>query len=249
MSLSWLRVLLDGVIQLVYPGCCHLCGNHIPEIRQAFCDTCQAELLSDPATSCPHCAATIGLHASTAGGCFHCRGEKFPFDTALRLGPYAGRLRELILRLKHPRGQFLAEIIAELWARWDQQRFQGLGIDAVVPVPSHWRRRWWTGCHPVGTLGQRLALRLRLPYHADWLIRTRWTTSQIGLSNAERRANVRAAFQLKKNLRLDGKTILLVDDVMTTGSTVREAAQPLRRAGAGRVIVGVLARVGDAAPA
>src|SRR5207244_2437606 len=97
-------------------------------------------------------------------------------------------------------------------------------------------------CHPVGTLARRLAGHLHLPYEPGWLVRTRWSSSQVGLSASARRENVRDAFQVKKNVRLNQKTILLVDDVMTTGSTVREAARPLRQAGAGRIIVAVVAR-------
>jgi ComF family protein len=248
MPFSWLRWLVDGVVQLVYPGCCHLCGHHIPDRRHIFCETCRTSLLNDPWTSCPHCAATIGLYANTEGGCIHCRKENFPFDAALRLGPYEGRLRELILQIKRPRGQFLAEAIAELWLERDGSRFKNLGVDAVAPTPSHWRRRLWTGCHPVGTVARRLARLLGISYEPDWLIRTHWTSSQVGLPLSERRENVRNAFAVKKGVRLDQRTILLVDDVMTTGSTVREAARPLRAAGAARVIVAVLARTGGEAP-
>ena len=247
MSLSWLRWLADGMVQLVYPGCCHLCGQHIPDRRHIFCEACHTSILHDPATSCPHCAATIGLYAKTEGGCIHCRKENFPFDTALRLGPYEGRLRELILRIKRPRGQFLAEAIAELWLERDGNRFKTLGVDAVVPTPSHWRRRWWIGCHSVGTVA-RLALQLGIAYEPHYLFRTQWTLSQVGLSPIERRENVRNAFAMKKGVRLDRKTILLVDDVMTTGSTVREAARPLRGAGAARVVVAVLAHTSGESP-
>jgi ComF family protein len=243
MPFSWLRGLVDGVVQLVYPGCCHLCGQHVPDIRHVFCQECRTALLTDPWTICPHCAATIGQFAKSEGGCIQCRKENFPFDTALRLGPYEGRLRELILQIKRPRGQFLAEVIAELWFERDRSRFESLGIDAVVPIPSHWRRRWWTGCHPVGTLARRLARQLHLPFQPRWLFRTKWIVSQIGLSStAARRDNVRNAFQVKRDLQLKHQTILLIDDVMTTGSTAREAAAPLRRAGAKRVIVAALAR-------
>jgi ComF family protein len=244
MSPSWLRWLVDGLVQLVYPGCCHLCGHYIPDLQHVFCDACRMALLTDSWTSCPLCAATIGLFANTEAGCIHCRKENFPFDAALRLGPYADRLRELILQSKRPRGQFLAEVIAELWVERDRGRFEALGIDAVVPLPSHWRRRWSIGCYPVGALARRLARDLHLSYHPDWLVRTRWSGSQLGLPLAARRENVRDAFQVKKNVRLDGQTILLIDDVMTTGSTVREASRPLRRAGAARIIVAVLARTG-----
>lgn len=248
MDRSWLRWLVDGVVQLVYPGCCHLCGHYIPDLRHVFCDACRRTILTDAEPSCPHCAASIGPFANTEGGCFYCRKENFPFDATVRLGPFADQLRELTLMIKKPRGQFLAEVIAELWVERDRQRFAALALDAVVAVPSHWRRRFWIGCHPAGTLAGRMAGLLKLPVETGWLFRTHWARAQVGLSPSQRRDNVRNAFGVKKNLRLDGQTILLVDDVMTTGSTVREASRPLRRAGARRIVVAVVARAGGDRP-
>jgi len=242
--MSWWHWLARGLLELLSPGCCHLCGQHIPQVEQVFCDSCRRKLLTDPKPSCPRCAATIGPHAYTADGCFHCRTEKFPFKQALRLGSYEQeKLHELVLRLKHPSGEFLARLIIRLWLERDLSRFEALDVDVVVPVPSHWWRRLERGYDQVATLARELASQLRLPCERSWLYRKRHTKRQVEKkSRQERKDNVHKAFAVREGLNLKDRRILLIDDVMTTGATLKEAAGPLVDAGAARVVVAVLAR-------
>jgi ComF family protein len=241
---TWWRWLSRGLLEMLSPGCCHLCGRHIPQVEQVFCEACRGDLLTDPYLTCPHCAGSIGPYALTAGGCVHCRKANFPFKQALRLGPYLdeGPLHDLVLRLKRPTGEFLARLIVRLWLERDLARFEALGVDAVVAVPSHWRRRLWLGYDHTAALARELALQLHLSCELSWLYRARHTPRQVGLSNTDRQTNVNNAFAVKKRVSLKGRSLLLVDDVMTTGATLREAARPLVRAGAAQVAVAVLAR-------
>jgi len=238
------RQLGQGLLQLVYPGCCHLCGQPVALAKHVFCDSCLGGLLTDPLPSCPHCAGSVGPYALTAGGCSQCRPEKFPFDAALRLSLYQeeGPMQQLILRLKYASSEMLAELIGEMWAELARSRFEALGLDAVVPVPLHWRRLWQRGYNQSLAIARGLAGCLRLPCQPSWLRRIRHTPSQTSQTATGRRDNVRGAFAVPKGKRLENMAILLVDDVITTGSTVREAAAPLKRAGAARVVVAVLAR-------
>lgn len=241
---SWWRWLARGMLELLSPGCCHLCGRHIPQVEQVFCEPCRRELLTDPFPTCPHCSASLGPYALTADGCVHCRRERFPFQQALRLGPYLleGPLHQVVVRMKRPAGEFLARLIVRLWVERDRARFEALGVDAVVAVPSHWLRRLWRGHEPSATLARELAMQLRLPFELSWLYRVRHTPRQVGLKASDRKTNVHNAFAVKKGVSLRGRSILLVDDVMTTGATLREATRPLMRAGAGKVVVAVLGR-------
>jgi ComF family protein len=175
-------------------------------------------------------------------GCTHCRGLTLHFEQAVRLGPYEGALREVVLRLKHAPGALLAELLGERWAVWCEPRLRALQADVVVPVPLHWLRRFRRGYNQSEALARSLAQHLGLPCRPGWLRRIRNTPHQTGRSPSGRRSNVQDAFRARPRAALHGRTVLLIDDVLTTGSTCSEAAKALRKAGAARVVVAVLAR-------
>ncbi len=232
MSTSWLerlkragRTFLAGSQHLLYPGCCLLCGRMLPAEPPHFCAECRQNLFTDPHPCCPRCAGTIGPFAVVDGRCGSCRQEAFRFEQVLRLGPYDGLLREVIPRLKHQRGEGLAELLGESWAEHAATRFEELHVEAIVPVPLHWLRRWRRGYNQSAALGHGLSTRLGIPCHTSWLRRIRNTPQQTRQTPAGRKANVRGAFQARPGSPLKGRSVLLVDDVMTTGATAGEAAR------------------------
>jgi ComF family protein len=241
--MALLREFGRGLLRLVYPGLCNVCGAPLPPEQERFCTSCRTALTTDVFSTCPRCAATIGPFAlaTLRDGCTHCASASFRFERVLRLGVYDGLLRDVILRLKHLSGDGLAELVSELWAEHAEAALRDLRADVVVPVPLHWRRRWQRGYNQSLALARGLAARLRLPCRPAWLRRVRHTPQQTQQSPSARRDNVRGAFRAGTKLAA-GQTILLVDDVMTTGSTANEAAAALRTACAARVVVAVLAR-------
>ncbi|MCC6418403.1 MAG: ComF family protein [Gemmataceae bacterium] len=237
------RVLLQGFGLLLYPNACRACTAALAPDAGAFCPACRGALLADTAWACPRCAATVGPYAHVADGCPACRDEHFAFDRALRLGVYAGLVRDVVLRLKHYSGEPLAEAVGDLWAAHAAAALRALRADVVVPVPLHWRRRWRRGYNQSEALGRRLAVALGVPCRPRWLRRVRATKTQHYLDTvSDRQANVRNAFAVRAGADVRGKTVLLVEDVMRTCSTVHEAARPLHAAGAARVAVAALAR-------
>jgi ComF family protein len=150
-------------------------------------------------------------------------------------------LREVVLRLKNQRDEGLAELVAEVWAEHAGPRLRELCTDLVIPVPLHWRRRWERGYNQSEALARAVASYLRLPCRPGWLRRIRNTPMQTQQTAAGRRENVRGAFKATWRARLTDKAVLLIDDVLTTGSTASEAARALHDAGAKRVTVAVLA--------
>ncbi|MBL8793299.1 MAG: ComF family protein [Planctomycetia bacterium] len=150
-------------------------------------------------------------------------------------------LRESILRLKQPSGESLAEALGRLWAEAALPRLQTLGAELVVPIPLHWRRRWQRGFNQSEVLAAALARGLRLPCRPGCLQRVRPTPFQSRQSAAGRRENLQDCFRARSPSALQGRSVLLVDDVLTSGATASEAARILRAAGALRVVVAVLA--------
>jgi ComF family protein len=237
MSLA--KHLAQGLMHLLFPGICPLCNAGVPAGERLPCAACRAALTHDPHGSCPRCASTIGPFALLDGGCSSCRDTPLAFERVLRLGPYDGLLREVVLRMKHASGESLAELLGALWFEHGSARLKEVGADVVVPVPLHWWRSWRRGYNQSAALAEGLARGLGIPWQRR-LARIRATESQTAQTPAGRWQNMRGAFRARGR-RLAG-TVLLVDDVLTTGSTCDEAAKVLRRAGAQRVVVAVLAK-------
>jgi ComF family protein len=115
-------------------------------------------------------------------------------------------------------------------------------LNLIIPVPLHRSRLRQRGFNQAVLIGRELSRHLALPMAPDALIRTRATEPQIELSAAERRVNVRGAFSVKCPESIAGKRILLLDDVMTTGSTMDECSKELKKEGAAKIIALTIAR-------
>jgi ComF family protein len=233
-----------GLLQLVYPNHCLICrtpeGTH-NLITYGLCANCQQAVREDTFPACLRCAATVGPHIDTAEGCTVCKPLNFAFERAWRLGTYDGRLRDAILVMKTAQGEILAEQIGRHMSDVLTPRLRSFGIDVVTPVPLH-RRRWWQrGHNQAAALARELAHGLGAEF-ADVLRRVRNTPLQAIGTVAARQQNVRGAFAVSRASRIRNRIVLLVDDVMTTGSTANEATKTLRNAGAKKVFVAVLAR-------
>jgi len=246
-ALDFARLLVRGFAQLVYPNVCWLCGETLAEGEPGFCATCRRHLLEDPFNRCPRCAGTVGPFVDVDAGCSQCRDESFAFDGVVRLGAYEGVLRETILRVKSQHGEGLAECLGRLWAAHAAHALRAVNADLIVPVPLHWRRRLARGYNQSEAIARGLGKVLGLPLRPRWLRRVKATPIQpTQTGHAARKENVRGAFRASPRLDLGGRTVLLVDDVLTTGSTAHEAARALRASRPRRIVVAVLAR---AAPA
>jgi ComF family protein len=236
------QAYLTGLVQLIYPNTCWVCSRLMPADALHVCAACAKQLLHDPHPTCPRCSSSVGPYSTVADGCPACRTQPFAFDGAVRLGPYNGLLRDVVLRMKHPSGEELAEVVGSLWARHAAARLRALRSDVIVPIPLHWTRRWQRGFNQSEVLARCLGSELRIPCALACLRRVRQTPRQSEQpSAAARRANVQAAFAVRPDPAVRDKTILLVDDVLTTGATASAAARSLRSLQPRQINVAVLA--------
>lgn len=248
--------------RIAYPEHCALCGVPLDVPRRHVCDDCDRKLLRIGDHSCRRCGSAVGRYAATERGCAACRGLPFQFERAVAPFRYEGVVRDLILHFKFGRQPSLAYVLGPLLCDYLAEGGLSLDVDLIVPVPLHWRRRMQRGFNQARLLALEVSTRFRLPLASRALRRVRATPTQTVLTRLNRQANVRNAFaprataagrgiprqaiaRARGAVDLLGRRILLVDDVMTTGSTVNECARVLRRAGANRVLVAVLARAHD----
>jgi competence protein ComFC len=223
----------------LFPPSCGGCSQ--PGFR--WCSACQQQIQRITEPICARCGdplADQSLAAQPAAQlCYDCQAHLPMYQSLRSYGVFSGPLREALHRLKYQRdigiGESLSKHLIELYneLKWD--------IDLVVPVPLGQKRARERGYNQSGLLAWPLACAIQKPYQPDALQRSRNTRSQVGLSAIERRENVDGAFTAHgDNVR--GKVVLVIDDVMTTGSTISACAQALRTAGASFVYALTLAR-------
>lgn len=235
----WVSACLGAADALAFPWSCRLCG--VESERDPFCASCRAELLGAASPACGRCALPLGPWARPRDGCRECRGRSLGFDGAIALGPYTGPVRELCLALKHEPNAWLAAWLADLLIEARGAALEAVGEACVVPIPLHWRRHWSRRYNQAEALGQRLARRLGHPC-LPALRRVAPTRPLAGLGRTERLALMHGAFRARRPRRLRDRTVILVDDVMTTGATCGAAARALKQAGAGRVVAVLIGR-------
>lgn len=174
--------------------------------------------------------------------CPNCGGESFSFDFAVCVVRSRGPVRELLHRLKYGRELWIARVLANLAREgFEDSRLIGWGIDALVPVPLHALRIREREFNQSAMLAGHLGKSVRIPV-ADVLRRVRSTGTQTRLDRRERMQNLRNAFALRKDADVKDKSLLLVDDVLTTGSTLDACASVLLEHGAASVRALTLAR-------
>jgi ComF family protein len=236
-----IRNFLSHGVDLLFPPACAYCGGELETSTQGLlCQDCRTGLVDNRPT-CARCGRHA-LSGTTAAGCVQCKDERFYFGSVVRLGSYDGTMRSAVLRMKHDNHRALAIAVGDLLADTRAAAWEALVPDAVVPIPMHWSRRIWRGCNSPETISERLAGRLQVPLARHLLRRRRRTAPQASLPPTRRLANVGGAFRAVAHPDLKGARLLLVDDIMTTGATVNEAAKMLTRSGASFIGIAVVAR-------
>lgn len=219
---------------------CPVCGTVMPDRSRPLCGRCALELPLRTGGYCPACGEMSGRETDPPARCAACRLEPPPWDGLYLHGRYEGALRKLIINFKFGNSHGRARLLADLGARaYGDGRERT--PDLVVPVPLHTRRLLWRGFNQSLEIARGVAGALGCPLVPKALARTRNTPPQTRLGMKERQENIRGAIAARPDL-VRGRNVLLVDDVYTTGSTLRECAKTLRGAGCAGVEVLVLAR-------
>ncbi|MSO99114.1 MAG: ComF family protein [Rhodospirillaceae bacterium] len=235
------RRLGRGLLDVVLPPQCLACDASVNE-PGSLCAQCFGQFTFITRPFCHVCCLPFETAViEDEAICGACMKDRPAFRRARAVFTYRETGRSLVLKLKHAaRTDAAAHLV-----KWMQR--QGADVlaeaDYLVPVPLHWRRLWLRTYNQSALLANALGRATQKPVLADALVRTRPTPSQGGLDRAQRRRNVAGAFRAQRQAVIKGKTVLLIDDVMTTSATADACARALLRAGAAAVDVLVLARV------
>lgn len=221
---------------LLFPPSCRWCRCESHLEGGDLCSRCAREFRHDQAR-CQRCGAAAA-EVSPRAGCSACGRRRPQWEGIAILGGYADPLREAILRIKRPGAEDLAAALARLLVEKHRPFFERAGIDAVVPVPMHWWRRWSRGTSSAEDIARPLAWAIGRDVRAV-IVRTRATRMQNELPAEERGGNVAGAFRVRSSVA--GRRVLVVDDVVTTGATLAACCRILREAGAAAVFGAALA--------
>lgn len=260
MLLRALRETRDGLLGLSYPAACRVCGDPIeswdlgaacracwanPAITQIItgtvCFKCgvptRAVLTANPSSASNSKVTNVESKAWTCGRC-----NPLPFSAARACGTYSGALEANILFLKSQPHlcRRLASFINETFLR----HRSALEADLLVPVPLHRARERARGFNQAEVIGRAISRGFDLPLDDGSLVRTRATERhRAGIDSIDRAQSVEGAFKVCRPRLVEGASILIVDDVLTTGSTIGAVTKTLMEAGARRVAVFTVARV------
>jgi predicted amidophosphoribosyltransferase len=161
----------------------------------------------------------------------------------IRLGVYDKELRRACIHGKAPRSQPLSSALGAFLSDQQADQLRSFCLDAIVPVPQYWLHRISRPHHQANTIAESIAAELKLPFLQHGLKKLRYTKDQSSLAKAQRLENLNKAFRVANPDIVKGKTVLLVDDISTTGTTANECARALRLGGAKTVFVAVIAVV------
>lgn len=219
-------------------GRCRRCGDTL-RAGSDLCETCSAALTPRTGGYCPVCGLLFAEESLPISRCAECRKSPPPWSAVVFHGKYEGMLADLVQELKYGRRLDRAAILSDRMARAFLE--SGLAVDVVVPVPLHPKRLRRRGFNQSAVLARPLARAIGADYALKGLRRVRDTPPQVSLPRKERLRNITGAFEASTE-QAASRRVLLVDDIMTTGATAREACRALIKAGARDVALCVVAR-------
>ena len=232
---------LPALSSLFYPATCVVCSADV-ERPDYVCESCRSRAPRITSPFCAKCSEPFSGAITQTFSCANCAHRILHFDSAVAVYRSRGLVRKLVHEFKYGRQRHLRHPLAEwLGETMSDSRLRGRRFDLIVPVPLHPARERARGFNQAMLLAELLARQVAVPLRTV-LERIRYTKTQTAYDRAERMENLRDAFRLRKNMNVRELHVLLIDDVLTTGSTLSECARVLKEAGAISVHAATAAR-------
>lgn len=232
---------LRALSSLLYPPACTICTAPVHD-GEYLCDACDDKITRIVPPFCEKCSEPFAGAMNGTFNCANCAQREIHFDAAIAAYRSRGIVRRIILDFKYGKQIHLRHLVGQwLCAAFRDPRLCGRTFDVAVPVPLHPARERDRGFNQAALLAQLLNREMSIKV-SPVLERLRYTRTQTAFDRAERMENLRDAFRLRKNADVRGLRVLLVDDVLTTGSTLSECARILKAARASSVYAVTAAR-------
>jgi competence protein ComFC len=239
---SWLDFFGSGLGELFFPPpvVCPACLQE-RSLRRGLGRNCLDRVMLITPPLCLKCGRPLRLKTANRQICRQCATTEFYFSEARAVAVYDGAIREYLAELKYNYRPELGLALGELLVEWLRANRDFQANDLLLPIPIHRERMARRGYNQAELLAKPVERYLGINIASSVLEREKDTASQNVLNKTERFLNVKNAFRVVKPNQVAGKRILLIDDILTTGATVSEAARVLLKAGALRVTVLTLA--------
>lgn len=212
---------------------CIACDDELPEpTRYGLCEKCYGELEFTGERICKKCGR---LQLNEADFCLTCQEHKRDFDFVRSCVAYNDKAKDLVRGFKFGRKKYLGKYFAAYLIDRYAKDFVSIPIDCIIPVPLTDKRRKTRGYNQAEVMAEVLSKAVEIPCDSTLVVKSEDNLEQAKLSGKEREENVRGVYEITRRQDVEGKTFLIVDDVMTTGSTLNEIARMLKKAKANEV--------------
>ncbi|HAP67637.1 MAG TPA: hypothetical protein DCQ99_07645 [Nitrospinae bacterium] len=228
-------------LDIIFPQKCILCESSHDGDAETICPNCMDKIsfIKDPA--CARCGipfeVTYPIEESLNYLCGRCRSSPPLFDRALSVCQYDKTASDIISTYKYHNKPYIGKDLVSIILKVLYEKITELSPELIVHVPLHVKRLKERGYDQAYILAEGIGRGLNIPVSYGNLVRTRYTAPQVSLSGSERMENVKGAFLVIDTSGIKDKSILLIDDVFTTGATIKECVKVIKKAGAGKVYV------------
>ena len=241
-SLVQLKVWCDAGLSFFYPAVCQICATQRATPEEGYvCADCWTEVHFIQGPFCERCGLPFEGSITNSFECSNCTGMELHFSSARSAVVARGLVLEVIHRYKYLRALWFEPFLADLLIRQAKPILAKGKWDLIAPVPLHHLKQREREFNQAERLARHLSVATAIPLATKLLRRSQPTRTQTLLTRPERADNVRSAFRFSGE-RLDGKNIVLIDDVFTTGATTSACAKILKKSGAGSICVWTVAR-------
>jgi len=239
-----LNEVLRNIADVIFPPRCLGCAEILPQQSlQTFCASCREKIRFITGSLCPICGMAFFDSPAPDHLCGNCLENKPSFSLARAVASYETLILDAIHQFKYGRNISTGTALASFMAEFCFPDFDFTDYSLILPVPLHIRRLRERGFNQALILAKAIGKKYSISVNFSLLKRCKFTLTQTGLDKKEREKNIRGAFAVNDTAETEGKNIILIDDVFTTGATINQCAKTLIKAGAGKVAVLTLARV------